>query len=99
MNLTPEEVRVLKECSKEGIIRRAIPMGISFGLGGYMLAQSGKLNHKRFGAKPAVLGFGILGYMIGRYTYMKVCFEKLYQIPDGNLRKMLPRDPNVYGYK
>ncbi|XP_008210859.1 OCIA domain-containing protein 1 isoform X1 [Nasonia vitripennis] len=96
--LTPEEQRILKECSKEGIFQRAIPMGVAFGLGGLMVARAGPLMSKRYGVKPAVIGFGILGYMIGRFSYSKICIRRCLEVPDGNLKKLLPHLQQQGGY-
>lgn len=65
-------------------------MGVICGLGGLIGAKAGPLMHSRFGVKPAVIGFGIIGYAIGRMSYSKVCFHRAIQVPDGNLRKMFP---------
>lgn len=89
-DLTPEELRVIRECSREGIFTRALPLGVLFGIGGLVGAKAGPLMNAKFGVKPAVIGFGILGYFVGRMTYSKVCFQRALQVPDGNLRKMFP---------
>ena len=96
--LTPEENQILKDCSSEGIFKRAIPTGISFSVLGFFVAKSGPLCHAKFGPKPAMLGLGIMGYIIGRFSYSKVCFERALSVPHGNLRKMFPQLAERAGY-
>jgi len=86
--LTPEEIRILRECNKEGITKRAIPLAIASAVCGMVAGNSGPLNHKKFGAKPAALAFGIIGYFVGRLSYSKVCLQRVLQVPDGTIRKM-----------
>ncbi|XP_058790771.1 OCIA domain-containing protein 1 [Phymastichus coffea] len=85
--LTPEEIRVLEDCGREGVIKRAIPLGVIFGIGGMMGAKAGPLMSSKYGLKPAVIGLGVIGYFIGRISYSKLCFNRVLQVPDGNLRK------------
>lgn len=85
--LTPEEIRVLKECGREGVIARAIPMGMVGAIIGYMGSKSGPLMSTKFGYKPAVIGLGLVGYFMGRFSYSKVCFDRALQVPNGTLRK------------
>lgn len=74
-------------------------MGIAFGFGGLMGARAGPLMSKRFGIKPAVIGLGLLGYFIGRFSYSKVCIRRCLEVPDGNLKKLLPHlQPHGFGY-
>ncbi|XP_014209644.1 OCIA domain-containing protein 1 [Copidosoma floridanum] len=93
--LTHEEIRILKECAREGIVQRAIPLGIVFGVGGFMLARSGALHHRVFGAMPTTIGFSVIGYLLGRFTYSKVCLQRVMQVPDGTIRKMFPQNENT----
>lgn len=58
------------------------------GLGGYLGAKGGPLMHSKYGVKPAVIAFSILGYYIGRVSYSKVCFNRVMEVPDGNLQKI-----------
>ncbi|KAL7299080.1 hypothetical protein TKK_0008169 [Trichogramma kaykai] len=90
VRLTPEEQRVLSQCLKEGIVTRAIPLAILGGVGAFAGAKFGILSHARWGAKPAVIGFSLLGYFIGRISYSNVCVQRVLEVPDGNMRKILP---------
>ena len=71
-------------------------MSIAFGACALVSARAGYLNHAKWGARPAVIGFGFLGYFIGRFSYSKICFQRALAVPDGNLRKMFPQlvDPS-----
>ncbi|KAJ8667953.1 hypothetical protein QAD02_009616 [Eretmocerus hayati] len=84
----PEEEKILKACREESIYKRAIPMGVMFGLGGLIGAKAGPFMHPKWGVKPAVFGFGLIGYVWGRATYAKVCIRRVLEVPDGNLRKL-----------
>ncbi|XP_033223942.1 OCIA domain-containing protein 1 [Belonocnema kinseyi] len=88
IQLTAEELRLLKECNNEGIVKRALPLGVAFGFVSHFVSkQKGILNHPKFGTIPLVLASGFAGYFSGRLSYFPVCYERLMQVPDGIVRQ------------
>lgn len=43
----------------------------------------------RWGPWPKVVFSGLLGYIIGKYSYQNVCAEKLMQLPNSEIGRVL----------
>jgi len=43
----------------------------------------------KWGAWPKVIGFGLFGYVIGKYSYQAKCAEKLMQLPNSEIGRVL----------
>lgn len=43
----------------------------------------------KWGPWPKVIVGGIIGYLVGKYSYQTVCAEKLMKIPDSQIGRVL----------
>jgi len=43
----------------------------------------------KWGAWPKVIGCGLFGYFIGKYSYQTKCAEKLMQLPNSEIGRIL----------
>lgn len=97
---SPEELRVLQQCNRESFYRRSLPLGTIFGVGTYYSVQSGYLKPNiKFGAAPKVITAVILGYFIGKFSYQRICAEKLMALPNSQLGAMLRNRKNKGGFQ
>lgn len=81
---------VLRECNRESLIQRSIPMGTGLGLLAYYCVKQGYLSGStRFGAGPKVLLGATIGYFAGKISYQQKCAEKLMRLPNSRLAEML----------
>ncbi|XP_055492390.1 OCIA domain-containing protein 2 [Leucoraja erinacea] len=70
-------VKIIKECKSESFWFRAVPLSL-----GSMLVTTGLMHKgilspsKKYGPIPKVALAGILGFMIGKISYMGVCRKK-----------------------
>lgn len=92
LQLTPEELNILKECNREGIVNRAVPVGVTLGIASHFLAQQlNMLKHAKWGTIPVVVSTAFAGYMAGRLSYFPVCYERLMNVPNGIVRQRAER--------
>uniref|UniRef100_A0A8C8E8F0 OCIA domain containing 2 n=2 Tax=Otus sunia TaxID=257818 RepID=A0A8C8E8F0_9STRI len=76
-----EIARIRKECKKESFWYRALPLSL-----GSMLVTQGLVSkgifsaNPRFGALPKMAIAGVLGFAIGKISYMGECQKKFQQI-------------------
>ncbi|XP_056633226.1 OCIA domain-containing protein 1-like [Diorhabda sublineata] len=88
--LSADELRVIRECMREGFYQRCLPLSAILGGAAYYGVKSGYLKgNARFGAIPKVLLAVIVGFFAGRFSYRSVCAEKLKQLPDSKIGEML----------
>ena len=96
-NLTPEEIALLKECSKESFYKRELPLAISGGLLTKYAMIKGYMNNKGSGVK--IFSACAIGYILGKSSYVSVCRRKaMERLPNSNLVRGLqglPLDPNL----
>ncbi|XP_075715746.1 OCIA domain-containing protein 2 [Rhinoderma darwinii] len=73
--------KVIKECKEESFWYRALPLSLTSMLATQALIYQGYLSkNKRFGSLPKLALAGILGFAIGKISYVGTCrqkFEKL----------------------
>lgn len=43
----------------------------------------------KWGPWPKVIAGGLLGYIIGKYSYQNICAEKLMQLPNSEIGRVL----------
>jgi len=66
-----EERLAAKQCIEEAFWNRSLPMAISAGSLAFLATKMGKFQSKsRFGSWPIVVGFGSLGYVVGKFSYI-----------------------------
>jgi len=99
--LTPEERRVLNECNQESFFKRSMPATLLAGLATSIAGKQGYLKpNSRYGMGPKIALASILGYFVGKVSYVNVCADKfLTQAPDSKVadairqrRGMPPRE-------
>ncbi|XP_025418670.1 OCIA domain-containing protein 1 isoform X2 [Sipha flava] len=87
---SPEEKKVMQECNRDSFYERSLPLSLTFGAGTYMVINAGFLKRSlKWGPWPKVIGAGLLGYVIGKYSYQNKCAERLMQIPNSEIGRVL----------
>ncbi|XP_041840272.1 OCIA domain-containing protein 1-like [Melanotaenia boesemani] len=100
---TEEEKRVLKECNKESLIYRSMPLSvISMAVTQALVARGTLSASPRFGSLPKVAFAGFCGYLAGKLSYMRTCQEKFKRLENSPLGEILrqkagmpPHHPNA----
>ena len=88
--MSQDEMRVLRECNSESFYRRSVPISSALMAGTLYMIRTGRLQPgKRFGVVPKVAVAGIVGYFIGKVSYMDTCKEKLMALPNSEIGRML----------
>ena len=88
--LTPEELVVLKQCSRDAVYQRALPLGAITGLVTYF-SKSKKFVHKKYGRTPIAVIASAFGYFAGKISYQVVCMQKLLDVPNGAYKEYYER--------
>lgn len=87
---SPEETRVMNECNKESFFQRSLPLSLITGAVSYAAVNAGYLKRSvKWGPWPKVMFGGLFGYLIGKYSYQTICAEKLMQLPNSELGRVL----------
>ncbi|XP_026702643.1 OCIA domain-containing protein 2 [Athene cunicularia] len=86
-----EIARIRKECKKESFWYRALPLSLGSMLVTQGLVSKGVFSvNPRFGALPKMAIAGVLGFAIGKISYMGECqkkFQKIGIVPCGPQQK------------
>ncbi|KAI4878258.1 hypothetical protein NFI96_011769 [Prochilodus magdalenae] len=73
--------KVWKECQEESFWYRALPLSLgSMAVTGGLIYNGVWKQSKRFGPFPKLIVAGILGYAIGKVSYMGTCNEKFQKL-------------------
>jgi len=90
-SLTPEEKKVLDECSSESFFYRSLPLATLLMGGAQLAVKQGLLKpNPRFGGSPKMVLGGLVGYFVGKMSYAEVCADKFVEkAPHGNLTAMI----------
>ncbi|XP_050055767.1 OCIA domain-containing protein 1 [Aphis gossypii] len=87
---SPEETRVMKECNTESFFQRSLPLSLITGAVSYAAVNAGYLKRSlKWGPWPKVAFGSLFGYLIGKYSYQTKCAEKLMQLPNSELGRVL----------
>ncbi|XP_050540752.1 OCIA domain-containing protein 1 [Daktulosphaira vitifoliae] len=87
---SPDEKRVMKECNRESFFQRSLPLSAILGVGSYMAVNKGYFKASpKWGPWPKVIVGGLVGYIVGKYSYQNKCAEKLMQLPDSEVGRLL----------
>ena len=101
--LSPEEKRVMESCNSEAFWYRSIPIGAFLASLTHLGVQRGFLRPSlNYGSGPKVILGGMLGYFMGKATYVNICADKfLVEAPDSHIadavrfnRGIPTRNPN-----
>lgn len=88
--LSPDEMRVLKECNTESFFKRCLPFSAFLATSTYLGVKNGFLKPSvRYGPAPKVLMSVVVGYFVGKFSYQSKCAEKLMQLPNSQLGEVL----------
>jgi len=102
MVLSPEEERVMRSCQSESFWYRSIPASSLLSALTLLGVQNGYLKpNPRWGSRPKVLLATVVGYFMGKFSYVNECADKfLIEAADGQVaekiriqRGMAPREP------
>ncbi|KAJ8397503.1 hypothetical protein AAFF_G00437790 [Aldrovandia affinis] len=73
--------RIFRECQEESFWYRALPLSIgSLAITGGLIYNGVLLPSKRFGPFPKLAVAGILGYILGKASYMRTCRDKFQRL-------------------
>jgi len=91
MNLSLEEQKVLQSCQSESFWYRSIPVSALLASAAHFGVLRGYLKpHPSWGARPKVVLGSILGYFLGKFSYVDVCADKfLAEAPDSNIAETI----------
>ena len=101
--LSPEERRVMESCTNEAFWYRSIPIGAFLASFVHLGVQRGFIRPSlNYGSSPKVVLGGIVGYFLGKASYVNVCADKfLVEAPDSHIadavrfnRGLPTRNPN-----
>lgn len=90
-SLTPEEQKVIQSCQSESFWYRSIPLSALLASGAHFGVIRGYLKpHPSWGARPKVILGSIVGYFLGKFSYVDVCADKfLAEAPDSNIAETI----------
>lgn len=81
-----DEVRVFKECNQESFWYRSLPFSaIGVAVTQVLISRGIIAPSPRFGALPKVAIVGMMSYMVGKMSYMRVCQEKFKNLENSPL--------------
>ncbi|XP_030047225.1 OCIA domain-containing protein 2 [Microcaecilia unicolor] len=73
--------KIIQECREESFWHRALPLSLGSMMATQGLVYKGYLSsNPRFGSLPKVALAGVLGFIIGKISYLGVCQEKFHKI-------------------
>jgi len=89
--LSIEEQRVIKSCQSESFWYRSVPLSAGLAAAAHLGVMRGVLKpHPSWGARPKVILGGLIGYFLGKFSYVDVCAEKfLIEAPDSNIAEAI----------
>ncbi|CAK9298430.1 unnamed protein product [Gordionus sp. m RMFG-2023] len=95
--LTPEEIRTLRECNRQAFYNRSLPLsGLAMLATGYAV-KTGYLSKNLAWAK--ILATGVMGYVIGKFSYMGKCKSMILQLPNSPLAEKMRQYNNPGSYQ
>ncbi|XP_063986567.1 OCIA domain-containing protein 1 [Diachasmimorpha longicaudata] len=85
LKLTPQEIKILKECQHNAVYQRGLPMGMVTGGTVFYCMKTGKIPKK-----PILwLGSSLAGFLVGTLSYRSICLEKLLALPESTLKERI----------
>ena len=90
-SLSLEEQKILSSCQSESFWYRSIPIGAFLAGTAHLAVSKGYLkSHPSWGARPKVILGSIIGYFLGKFSYVDVCADKfLIEAPDSNIAEAI----------
>ncbi|XP_028818166.1 OCIA domain-containing protein 1 [Denticeps clupeoides] len=87
---TEDEKRVFRECNQESFWYRSLPFSaLAVAVTQVLISRGVLTGSPRFGSLPKVAFAGLMGYMGGKMSYMKVCQEKFKNLENSPLGEAL----------
>jgi len=84
--LTAEEMKAVRECNRESFYYRALPLSLAGMVGVRYLGSLGYLKPSPvYGYFWKYTGAVILGYFVGKFSYLGKCREKIMNLPNSEL--------------
>ena len=89
--LSPEEQVVMAACQSESFWYRSLPISGVLAMTAHVAVNTGYLSPSpRFGSRPKVVIGSIIGYFLGKFSYVNECSDKfLIEAPDGHIAEMI----------
>ncbi|XP_075985312.1 OCIA domain-containing protein 1-like isoform X2 [Anticarsia gemmatalis] len=98
MRFSEEEMRVWKECKRDGTMYRALPLAAVLGMFTYAAVGRGYLKpNVRFGAAPKVVLAMLVGYGVGKLSYHRTCMRRMMELPDSRYAQLLKTREGNHG--
>jgi hypothetical protein len=92
VQLSLEEIQVLRECNKESFWYRCVPLGVLFVGTTQILTNKGILRpNPKFGALFKNLGASLAAFVIGKMSYQGKCREKILKLENSALAESMRR--------
>lgn len=90
-SLSQEEQSVVRACQSESFWYRSLPLSALLSSFAHFGVQRGYLKpHPSWGARPKIIVGSIVGYFLGKFSYVDVCAEKfLIEAPDSNIAEAI----------
>lgn len=85
LQLTQDELRILKECQYNSVVLRGLPLGGVTATTFYYLMKSGTIKKNRF----SLVISGVTGFLLGTMSYRQICVEKLLALPNSSLKERI----------
>ncbi|XP_018025347.1 OCIA domain-containing protein 1-like [Hyalella azteca] len=83
---SPEEIRVLRECNRESLLFRCIPLAtITSALTYFGISRGYIKPSASFGVFPKVTLAAICGYVLGKLSYQRQCADMIAKLPNSKL--------------
>ncbi|KAH0535657.1 hypothetical protein KQX54_017976 [Cotesia glomerata] len=85
LQLTTEEMAVLKECQHNAVFHRGLPLAAVATGGFHYMMKTGMMKKNVY----TLVVSGITGFFIGTASYRSVCMEKLIALPNSTLKERI----------
>ncbi|CAD6240134.1 GSCOCG00002519001-RA-CDS [Cotesia congregata] len=85
LQLTTEEMAVLKECQHDAVFHRGLPLAAVATGGFHYMMKTGMMKKNVY----TLVVSGITGFFIGTASYRSVCMEKLIALPNSTLKERI----------
>lgn len=90
--LTPDEIKALKECNKESFWYRCLPAGVVCVTTTQLLTSRGILTpHPKYGALLKNIAAATVAYFMGKLSYQEECRQKIMRLENSPLAEAMRR--------
>lgn len=81
IQLSQDEIRLLRECNKESFYYRCLPFAIAGIAATFLGVKQGYLKaHPKWGPAGKMTGAAFVGWFVGKFSYRSICEEKFLKL-------------------